>query len=651
MGHGKEDTSLAQFFADPVNRTHYWTNPAANEYSLDASGGHSLSLGNLITFAEQQGKTFAIGETGAGNAGNGADVLDDPTFPQWLASTLQTAQSQGLNVAYVNIWDTNQGGTYEFSNAADLKPQEAAAWAKYFGVQSTTTTATATSSTSTAATSTTTTTSTSATGSSSTISSPTTSSTSATVVGSGSDVITLVMSEDYYAANAQFLISVDGKQVGGTQTATAIAGNNQSQLFYVEGNFGTGTHTVSINYLNDSYGGAVNLDRNLYVLGASYNGTAAPSSSAALLSWGTQSITVGASVPGITYLGTGSSNLQLTVAEQAFSGDAQFTISVDGVQIGGTQTVTADKAVGESQIFNVAGTFGAGVHDVSINLVNPYTNGLDPLAARTISVTGATINGSTVSNVGLTDSGSTPQSFTFGSGTSNVSTPTEIGSGPDKLDLFVSETNASNGAQFVVMVDGQQVGGTQTTAVSHSTGQSQEYEIQGNFTQGSHAVSIDYLNASGASQLNLETATINGNTITAATGTDTGGWVGFNFTHAATPTVVGGGSGSDTLALNMSEDFYASNAQFTVAVDGKQLGGVQTAAAIHGDGQSQVFDFFGNLSGSHNVTVSFLNDAYGGSSTLDSNLYVTGATVNGTALTNSTFAVNSNGSQTFSFTH
>ena len=132
---GGEDTSVAQFIADPVNREHYWTYPAATEYSNDGSGGHALSLDQLLAFAEAQGKPFAIPETGAGNSDSGTDVSDDAAFPQWLASQLTAAESQGETIDFVNIWDSNGGGNYEFSNASDDKPLEAAAWAQYFGAQ------------------------------------------------------------------------------------------------------------------------------------------------------------------------------------------------------------------------------------------------------------------------------------------------------------------------------------------------------------------------------------------------------------------------------------------------------------------------------------------------------------------------------------
>jgi len=134
---GTLDT-LAQFVADPVNRVHYWTYPAATQYSLDGSGGHNLSLQTLLTFAKTEGKPFALPETGAGNADGGHDVVDEEAFPGWLAQTLAAS---GNTIAFVSIWDSNGGGNYLFSTSDANRPNdppktnEAAAWAKNFGAQ------------------------------------------------------------------------------------------------------------------------------------------------------------------------------------------------------------------------------------------------------------------------------------------------------------------------------------------------------------------------------------------------------------------------------------------------------------------------------------------------------------------------------------
>jgi hypothetical protein len=123
------DTSLQQWAADPVNLLHYYNNPASTQWSLDGSSGHATTLQQLIDLAKSTGKPLAIAETGAGNA-DGAGLADNPTFVQWLSQTLQQS---GVTVKFVNIWDSNGGGSYEFSKATDGKPLEAAAWAKYFG--------------------------------------------------------------------------------------------------------------------------------------------------------------------------------------------------------------------------------------------------------------------------------------------------------------------------------------------------------------------------------------------------------------------------------------------------------------------------------------------------------------------------------------
>ncbi len=133
---GGEDTSVAQFISNSADQDHYWSYPAATEWSNNSSDGHSQSLDSLIRFAEQQGKPFAVPETGAGNSNAGTDVQDDAAFPQWLSQQLTTAQSNGEPIDFVDLWDSNGGGNYQFSYASDGKPQEAAAWAQYFGAQS-----------------------------------------------------------------------------------------------------------------------------------------------------------------------------------------------------------------------------------------------------------------------------------------------------------------------------------------------------------------------------------------------------------------------------------------------------------------------------------------------------------------------------------
>jgi hypothetical protein len=132
--HPVYDTSVKQWAADPVNLLHYYTNPASNQWSLDGSAGHATTFQQLIDLAKSAGKPLAIAETGAGNTHDGASLADNPTFVHWLSQTLHQS---GVTVSFVSIWDSNSGGKYHFTNSADAKPLEAAAWAKDFGSAST----------------------------------------------------------------------------------------------------------------------------------------------------------------------------------------------------------------------------------------------------------------------------------------------------------------------------------------------------------------------------------------------------------------------------------------------------------------------------------------------------------------------------------
>ena len=132
--NGAIDTSLSQWFSNPLNRAHYWSYPGASQSDPTGQSGAGWSLQDAIRLAEANDKPIAVAETGAGgNATYGP--LDDPAFPAWLASEL--AQPGAPSVAFVNIWDATVGdGNWDFSSASATKPEEAAAWAQYFGAAS-----------------------------------------------------------------------------------------------------------------------------------------------------------------------------------------------------------------------------------------------------------------------------------------------------------------------------------------------------------------------------------------------------------------------------------------------------------------------------------------------------------------------------------
>ncbi len=105
---------------------------------------------------------------------------------------------------------------------------------------------------------------------------------------------------------------------------------------------------------------------------------------------------------------------------------------------------------------------------------------------------------------------------------------------------------------------------------------------------------------------------------------------------------------TSTLGLSLSEDAWQGDAQFTIAIDGKTIGGAQSVNALHSNGDSQDFSFSNALSaGTHDVAISFLNDAYGGTPSTDRNLYVNGINVDGAPVSGAAAALYSAATQHF----
>jgi Ca2+-binding RTX toxin-like protein len=145
--------------------------------------------------------------------------------------------------------------------------------------------------------------------------------------GSGSDKLVLRISEDAWNGDAQYTVRVDGQQVGGTFTASALHGGGDDTLT-LSGNWGTSAHSVTVSFLNDAYGGTPQTDRNLYVDAISYNGKTQAMSSTLLA--GTESANfavmasgtpqTGTTTPGVIAGSAGSEQLVGTAAADTLVG-------------------------------------------------------------------------------------------------------------------------------------------------------------------------------------------------------------------------------------------------------------------------------------------------------------------------------------------
>jgi len=342
--------------------------------------------------------------------------------------------------------------------------------------------------------------------------------------------------------------------------------------------------------------------------------------------------------------GSGNDRLILTMSEEARLEDAQFAVTIDGVRIGGTQTVTAAKGYGQVQTFEIAGDFRPGTHTATIELLNGT-------AGCNLFSDGATLDGAAIAGAAMGLLGGGSASFAFDGPTS---APVTLGSGKDALTLWISDQPWRGHAQFAIVVDGVQIGGVQTATAWHVSGAPQSFEVRGDFSPGQHVVCLRYLNDAWGGDpdrdrnLYLDGTWFDGVAVPGgALALLRGGAQSVSFTASAgvsTPTdnpthtvapipAVSVGSGPDTLALSISEDAWHGDARFTVSVDGTQVGGIQTATASHAAGVSQDFAFHASFGpGRHEVSVDYLNDAWGGSAQADRNLYVDAASYNGASV-------------------
>ena len=104
--------------------------------------------------------------------------------------------------------------------------------------------------------------------------------------GGSANNLVLKISQDAWQGDAQYTVSVDSQQVDGVRTASASHGDGQHDTVTLQGNWNAGSHRVTVDFLNDAWGGTPATDRNLHVDGIESNGRSLDGSTADLMSAG-----------------------------------------------------------------------------------------------------------------------------------------------------------------------------------------------------------------------------------------------------------------------------------------------------------------------------------------------------------------------------
>jgi Ca2+-binding RTX toxin-like protein len=486
-------------------------------------------------------------------------------------------------------------------------------------------------------------------------------------LGSGKDTLVLKMSQDFYLASAQYVVRINDVQVGGTQVAGAIRTSGERDTLTLKGDWG-GTIKLSVQFLNDQAQAGVG-DRNLWINGITLNGID-QKLDAAFYHQGSRDFTISKPVialpePQFAFIvdgSTGADTLVGSAGDDILNGKAGADVLTGGA---GADTFRFARGDGADRITD----FTPGSDRILFKGIDPAT--LKASLATIGGATGTQItygSGDSVFLAGVTALKAGDLVFADvpapppPTAPAAVAAPTPtagftpvnltLGTGKDTLVLKLNQDFWSGSAQYVLSVNGTQIGGTLSASALKKDGLTDTITLKGSFGD-SASLGVRFINDAygGAADrdrnLYVQDIVLNG--------TDLDG-LGMSLKGASTPTLfqinkpatLSFGSGADTLVLKINQDFYLANAQYTVSINGTQIGGTLTASSIKAYGQADTLTIKGNWGSALNLSVKFLNDqALAGVG--DRNLWISGATLNGADMKLSA-AFYSNGGRDFTLT-
>lgn len=199
--------------------------------------------------------------------------------------------------------------------------------------------------------------------------------------------------------------------------------------------------------------------------------------------------------------GTGPDTLVLTLAEDAFQGDAQASVTLGATTLTAQPiTVTAVRAEGQVETFTFKGDFGGpGSHDLGVSFLNDAYAGT-PLTDRNLYVDGTSYDGITSRPAAATFDTAGTKHFTIPPAGDPESFPTTMnggtfGDGPDTLVLTLSEDAFQGDAAANISIDGKTLNLSPITVTAgRMQGWAETFTFKGTFGTGAHDLGVSFLN-------------------------------------------------------------------------------------------------------------------------------------------------------------
>jgi hypothetical protein len=176
----------------------------------------------------------------------------------------------------------------------------------------------------------------------------------------------------------------------------------------------------------------------------------------------------------------------VSLSQDAWQGDARFTIKLDGVVLVADGVAHAKHGMGAPDVIELRPSLAAGPHSLVVSFTNDAWGG-SAGTDRNLYVDAVSLNGVDLGQrAALYSNGDASFAFTK---TAAAPPPTT-----DKLRIGLSADSWRGDPVFVVLVDGKQVGGERSVAASHAAGRVEFLELAVQRTPGPHELAVRFIN-------------------------------------------------------------------------------------------------------------------------------------------------------------